>query len=98
MSKVLQRCVVWAKSSFVAWLQVISNDKKFKNDLLSNGFRLGIIAPVSSPNVAEEQITVVITSGASNEVLGAAPGSEINQIFHVITNCEPRNYFGPTPL
>jgi hypothetical protein len=60
---------------------------KFKNDLLSNGFRLAIIAPVSFPNVAEEQISVVITSGASNRILGAAPGSEINQIFHVITNC-----------
>jgi hypothetical protein len=84
---------VWVKSSFVAWLQVISNDKKVQNDLLSNGFRLGMIAPVSSPNMAEEQITAAITSGAFNKILGAAPGSEINQIFHVITNCQPRIYF-----
>jgi hypothetical protein len=52
-----------------------------------------MIAPVSSPNIAEEQINAAITSGATNKILGAAPGSEINQIFHVITNCQPRNYF-----
>jgi hypothetical protein len=84
---------VWVKSSFVAWLLVISNDKKFKNDVLSNGFRLGMFVPVSSPNMAEEQITAAITSGAFNKILGAAPGREINQVFHVITNCQPRNYF-----
>jgi hypothetical protein len=50
-------------------------------------------APVSSPNTAEEQISAAIAFGASNKILGAAPGSEINQIFHVITNCQPRNYF-----
>jgi hypothetical protein len=54
-----------------------------------------MIAPVGSPNIAEEQITAVITSGVTIKILGAAPGSEINQIFHVITNCQLRNYFWP---
>jgi hypothetical protein len=49
-------------------------------------------APVSCPNIAEEQISAALAFGVSNKILGAVPGSEINQIFHVITNCQPRNY------
>jgi N6-adenosine-specific RNA methylase IME4 len=72
-----------SKVAYVAWRQVISNGKKFK---MMSGGRLRMIKARNSTNMAKkEQVTVVSTWGSFNKTAGAAPGSEINLIFHVIT-------------
>jgi hypothetical protein len=75
-----------SKVVYVAWRQVISNGKKFK--------MMSVIKARNPTNMAKkEQVTVVSTLGSVNKPAGAAPGSEINPIFHVITIDSPAATF-----